>query len=789
MKLSLAWIFDHIDADWKQYKAADIVATFNQVVAEIEHYYPVALPAQKHYMVTIQAVHSLVDAYSVELDKKITLPLRSDLIVAASSAQEVVAYLVTKNQAGEFAWSTLADFELERDGLVPAMSLSDTQLDGSWREILGAADVIIEVDNKSITHRPDMWGHRGFAREIAAYLGLKLKPEQLFLKEVAMIQKTSVFAAKNDMPFTVRNEAKSCSVFNGLYIPSITNKPTTLFLASRLMRVGSRPMNALVDLTNYITLDWSQPVHAYDAATIKNNEVVVRNARKGERLLLLDGVDIALTEQDLVIANAQEPMCLAGVKGGKQYSVSEQTNTLFFESACFEAATIRRSALRHKTRTDSSARFEKTLDPYQAQQAIARFVFLAEQVGLQFSVASYGVTLGVLPKPLVIEVAHDFLQSRSGVVLTHDQIKKLLEPLGFGVTVISTAPLVYAVAVPSFRASKDIKIKEDILEEVVRTYGFAKIEPSLPLLYRRAFNMAPLRRLRKLKHFLVDYAKMTEVQNYSLYDEQSLARLALAEPSVATIINPVSEQSQRLIATLLPGLFKNVQENHVHRDSLALFEAARVWRGTSSEIQEKRMLAGIFFEKRKKIDFYSCKNVLSLLIEAIELDSEQLRLEKINAPEKIYYKPYQTMALYYNDVCIGYAGIVNPIFIAQLDILPTAEAFIFEIDITELLSMAVPAKRFVSYSRYQETSFDLSLMVPLSVTAEEINNKLQALSPLIHTVELLDLFEKDEWEDKRSLTFRVWLAHHERSLVKTEIDEVWANARALVQSLGIELRS
>ena len=790
MKLSLAWIFDHIDARWQDQDVAALMAKFNQVTAEIEHFYPVKHEMDRYFLATCSDTSKPTEFFIPELQQSISMAARSDFAIAQAGAGEVVAVMLVKKGAF-FAWVTLADFGLDRDGLFPPVSVAEGMLTGDWRTLVQAEDVVLDVDNKSITHRPDMWGHRGFAREIAAFLKLPLLPAGQFLKKHPVKRFASTAEATTSSPFTVRNEAPDvCKKFNGLYIPSITNKASGLFMASRLLNVGQRPINMLVDLTNYVTFDWSQPVHAYDAAAVEGNALIVRRAKPGEKLMLLDDNHIELTPQDLVIANDVEPMCLAGVKGGKQFSVNDRTSALYFESACFDAGSVRRSALRHKTRTDSSTRFEKTLDPYQAEEAVLRFLALADQEKVALNPAEYSVSVGVDEMPKEILITHEFLAARSGMHFTQQEIIGLLQALELVVTIEAEAPLTYRVRVPSFRASKDIKIKEDILEEVTRSYGYVNVIPTLPVIYRRPFDLTPLRRMRKLKHFLSDKAGMTEFQNYSLYDEQALEQMGLQEPSYVSVVNPVSEHYQRMISSLLPTLFKNIKENHVQRDSLSIFECARVWKsvGNNSAITEQKSLAGVFFEKRKGVDFYACKEILIQLFKAVEWDTSCVRFEKVENPSSSYYKPYQTMAVYLQDTLIGYAGKAEPVFLSKLDILPTNDAFIFELDVTNLLTQSLPVKRFVPFSRFQDTSFDLSLMVPLAITAASCDAVLKAVSPLVEKIELLDFFEKEEWHNKRSLTFRVWLSHHERTLTKTEIEEVWQAATRAVQACGAELR-
>ncbi|MBM3887265.1 hypothetical protein FJ364_05030, partial [Candidatus Dependentiae bacterium] len=403
MKLSLAWIFDHIDVEpgsWQQFDIALIAQRFNEVTAEIEHIHPHSLDLQRFYLAFAQQDTWLID----ETNEQVDLPSRANADLIDGRIGDT-AYLVKKIATG-YAWATLQDFSVESDRLVPAVYAPISMRHGAWKKLWEAQDFIIEVDNKSITHRPDVWSHRGFAREIAPFIGKKIKAVDAFLLPHAVVRVEKDHASSpTQADFVIKNEASDlCKAFNGLYISSIQNRACDIKILGRLMAVGAKPLNALVDLTNYVTLDWGQPVHAYDADKIVDRTVKIRKARDGEVLELLDGNSITLTGEDLVIADAVKPMCLAGVKGGMQDSVSASTKAIFFEAANFEAGAVRRSALRHKTRTDSSARFEKTLDRNLALEAVHRFLSLMKTISLSYQVQQPIIALGIPAQPNKIQV-------------------------------------------------------------------------------------------------------------------------------------------------------------------------------------------------------------------------------------------------------------------------------------------------------------------------------------------------------------------------------------------------
>ncbi|MFH1831226.1 MAG: phenylalanine--tRNA ligase subunit beta [bacterium] len=793
MKLSIAWIFDHIDANWQDIDINTIATKFNKITAEIENVHHVSVNLDNFYLAQ-RTTQTSTTVHVPELKQDVTISQRTDPTEQVLAKTKSSVYLVKKT--GEtFTWASLADFGLDKAGLIPALDADAQDLTGVWRTKFEKKDIIIEVDNKSITHRPDMWGHRGFAREIAAFLDLPLLPEKKFLAKLTSKQFNTSSQTTETTPFIIENNAqKQCKIFNGLYIPSIKNKPSDIFIMSRLLKVDARPINSLVDLTNYVMLDWSQPVHAYDAEKIAEKKIIIRMAKQDEKLILLDSNELTLTPQDLVIADEKKAIGLAGIMGGLHDSINAQTTSLFFESANFDPGTVRKTALKHKTRSDASSRFEKSLDPNQAIQAIMRFVNLAKQYKLKIKTAHEIVSVGTPAPQETIEIDHIFLENRSGIKLTPGEIKKLLSPLEFGVTIKSKKPLIYTITVPTFRSSKDVKIKEDILEEVVRTYGSEKIALELPRRINVPSDLSPVMRMRKIKQLLAYGSHMIEQQNYSLCDEQNLTELGIQIEAPIHIVNPVSEIFYRLTPSLIPGLLKNIKENSANHESINFFESGRIWpvqkNSTNPDCAlEQKSIAGIFFEKRKPVDFYVAKQEISQLFGALGFDKHDINWKKITTTDPIWYMPFQSAHLTLNGKTIGSAGKINPALLAKMGMLPESDAFIFELNGDFLLQEPVETKNFKPFSRFQETYFDISALVPLTLTTKTLEQNMRATSNLINNVQLIDFFEKEEWPDSRSLTFRLGVSHPEKTLERYEIEEIRTAVISAIEKIGAQLRS
>ncbi|MFA5074676.1 MAG: phenylalanine--tRNA ligase subunit beta [Candidatus Babeliales bacterium] len=822
MKLSIAWIFDHINADWKKQDIDFLVVKFNKVVAEIEKSYKINFDLKNFAVCKI--LNQKAGFYRVfipEWEKEFDLKERDDSRSFLNLPAKDLIYMVHKS-GDKINWATLKDFNLDKEGLIPPLDIDQNDLSGGWKNKFETQDVIIEVDNKSITHRPDMWGHRGFAREIAAIMDLQFKDKQEELKE--FLEYKIVDSYKDKANFTKENlvsieieDLKICPRFAGIYFESIENKPSNPFIMSRLLKIEQRPINGIVDLTNYLMQDWSQPVHVYDAQKISGNKIIARFAKNKERLTLLDNTELALTDKDLVIADAKKPLCLAGVMGGVDSGINADTKSVFFESANFDAATIRRTCMRNGLRTESSSRFEKTLDSNQNIEGICRFLKLAKNFGIKIKSADNILSVGPETKPTTIEISHEFLEKRSGLELNQYDIEFTLTRLGFKIEknkielvqdFKKNQDIIYNITVPTFRSSKDIKIKEDILEEVIRYYGFEKLALKIPPITKEPSDLSKIFRQRKIKYFLSNVVKMIEQQNYALYDEQFLESIMLADmPVTYQIINPVSQNNKKLLTSLLPGLFKNIKDNFANNESLRFFEIAKIWpvqsvfaQGgyagrdaervdvMSSEIEEKKYLSGIIFEKRKKVDFYECKNYVVELLSSIGIKSDLIIWKQATKFDS-WAMQYQTADIYFENILIGQAGKVDPLFLNKLDVLPESDAFFFDLDANFLINFEPKVIKFEELPKYQETFFDLSLMVPVTLTATNLEKELYSVSELVSSVKLIDFFEKEDWGDTRSLTFRLCLNHPEKTLEKEEIDKIWNLAVEKCKKLGAELRA
>ena len=781
MKVSISWIFDHIDADWKKQDIKNLVARFNQVVAEVESFEKISFDLSPYALGTISKQTKKEATIEVaEWNTQITLPSRT----------RKHTYLVKKLD-DTIRWATCEDFGLHKEGALPAFEVPKTERGGGWKKTFECDDVILDVDNKSITHRPDMWGHRGFAREIAAFLNLPLKPEKEFIAKLTVQNNQSSSSATTHNPISIQIKApKACARFAGIYFDKITNKPSNLFIASRLLKTEVRPLSGIIDATNYAMLDWGHPLHAYDADNIENKLIIARMANAKEKLTLLDESELTLTNQDLIIADAKKPLCLGGVMGGLYDSIEQKTTKVFLEAAYFDPAHVRRTALRHKVRTESSARFEKTLDPNQVPLVIARFVKLCKQMGIRTKHGKEIISVGTEQTPITLTILHSFFEKRAGVVFDKTDIINPLTVRGFTVKAKKgKTDITYTITIPTFRSTKDVQIKEDVLEEVVRAFGFEKIPLVFPAITKQPRPMTGLFRQRKIKEFLARSARMMEQQNYILFDEKFLQQVDLKFNNCLEITNPVSENNYRLVSTLMPNLFKNIHDNFHHADSLRFFELGRRWINHRADIDERKTIAGIFFEKRKSLDFYECKQHITDLLTLCGMkDGVEWKQISKQIPEFPWKMPHQSAEIFFEKTRIGVAGKVDTTFLSKLDALQESDAFFFELEADRLISHEAERTEFCPLSKYQGTTFDLSFMIPLTLTTKHLQETLSDSHDLIEKVVLIDFFEKEEWGEQRSLAFRIWISDPAQTIKKEDSQDAREEAIRAATALGAQLR-
>lgn len=424
-------------------------------------------------------------------------------------------------------------------------------------------DWVIEIDNKSLTHRPDLWGHRGIAAELSAIYKRPLKPIDLELPELG-----------SAAAFPLRVESAACSRYLGLLIENACPLPSPDWLRMLLLAVGQRPIDQIVDLSNFVMLDLGQPNHTFDAKRLAKDGIVVRDAREGERMTTLDGEQRKLLPSDLLICSGDEPVALAGIMGAEASKVGEDTSRLLLEVATFHPTVVRRTSTQLGLRTESSTRFEKNLDPTLPLKAAGHFAQLLKGLQPDVGFPSLLADAGDWSDPAcVITMRPARVRTALGKEISDDEFEDILTRLGFEV---KREGEVFEVAVPSARATKDITIEQDLIEEIGRIYRYGNI-PERPLIAEIAPPLRDPRRLmvRKIQDRLAGTARFHEVMSYSFIADSMVERLGENDTAHVRIVNPIDQNAARMRRSILPSLLVILEDNRRRRDEVRLFEIGK----------------------------------------------------------------------------------------------------------------------------------------------------------------------------------------------------------------------
>jgi phenylalanyl-tRNA synthetase beta chain len=437
-------------------------------------------------------------------------------------------------------------FPFTDEATIVDLSAFDTSPGTPLSEALGLDDVILEIDNRSLTNRPDLWGHYGIAREISALYGLPLA-------EFAPCAPQS-----SDPSFTTQiDDPSRCFRYIGVKIEGLSTKPSPFKVRSRIWRVGMRPINAIVDITNYVMLAVGQPTHAFDSDNIKGH-ITVRRARDAEKLLLLNGRELSMSREDLVIADDESSVGLAGVMGGAKDSVLPTTDKVILEIADFEAIAIRRTAARHEARTEAAIRYEKSIDPERGDGALSLSMKMFAEFFPDMRVTGFHDNYPNKPARTTVDVSLDWMTNRLGKRIENAEVENMLTRLGFAVTFTPDGKYLHAV-VPTWRSTGDVSLPDDIMEEVARLHGFENFEAA-PIVtsFTEAINQPEIDIDRHIREYLAFRCGMQEIFSYPWVRSEYLDAIFPSREGMLSISTPPSPDEKYIRSSLLPGLLKSV---------------------------------------------------------------------------------------------------------------------------------------------------------------------------------------------------------------------------------------
>ena len=679
----------------------------------------------------------------------------------------------------------LADlFPTKEEAHILDLSDFDAPAGTPLADALDLNDIILEIDNKSMTNRPDLWGHYGIAREIAALYDLPMKAFPRFDRNVA-----------NTSGFHVTVEdSERCPRYLSAQIEGLSVKPAPYQMQSRIWKVGMRPINALVDITNYVMLATGQPTHAFDSDHIAGH-VIVRRAGEGEKLLLLNGKELALSGDDLVIADDAGVVGLAGVMGGAKDSILPETDKVILEVANFDAKGIRRTALRYDNRTEASARYEKAIDPERCDQAFDLSMQLLGQLYPEMKVTGLVDEYPQHLKQAEIDVPLSWLERRLGKRLPPEEIRHKMELLGYG---ISFSGDNMHVVVPTWRSTGDVSIQADIMEEVARMYGYENFEAEpITTTFDGAINQLDKDLERRIKEYLAIRCGMQEIFTYPWMEESYVNAVLQSTEGILFLSTPPSPAERFVRSSLLPNLCKAVVKNERYFDEFSIFETAQVFRDENYTSpydpreklpSQRKNVAGAFVTTDKDITalFRKAKGVVEMMARYVHMETLTFRQTE---------KPVWADNVVWLNICRGEEKVGD---LARLSKkvsmacgIKNLNVMLFQLDQDSLVPLKSRTNTFTHMAEYPMTDYDISLLLDGSVQWKDVLQTVGGIkSELLHGASFVDEYRgKQVPAGKKSLTLRLSIGSKEKTLTSSEIEEVASSVlNKIAKRFGAELR-
>jgi phenylalanyl-tRNA synthetase beta chain len=629
-----------------------------------------------------------------------------------------------------------------------------------------APDTIIEIDNKSITHRPDLWGHYGMAREVAAILRQPLRDP---------VQPSLLPAGPAPINVAIE-DFDLCPRYSALVFDNVTVQPSPLWLQYRLTAIGLNPINNIVDMTNFIMSELAQPMHAFDRHLLHGDTIFIRRARAGEPFLALNQQDYTLQPSNQVIADAQGAVALAGVIGGLPSAITDGTTSIVLESACFNASSVRRTSAALKIRTDASMRFEKSQDPANTVRALARAIELLPQ--LSPGIRLVGGLAGqekLIPPPPPIPLPVSWLMHKLGRNITADEVRDILERLAFGVE--TQGPRMFLVTVPSWRATKDVSIKDDLVEEVGRMIGYDSIPPRPPSVLTTVPPINEERAFHRHARAVCAGQGFTEVYNYSFVAEADARAFGMHPADHVTVANPIAPDQSLLRMSLLPELRANVLENSKNYDAFRLFEIGReIHQQPQGLPREIPHLAAAIYSKEGDgaAGLLEMKRTAECLMPGAETRPTAARA---------YEHPARAAEIHWHGALAGRLFELHPS-------LAEGRTAMLDLDLTAVQAAAPKLQRYAPIRRYPSSAFDLSVVARDRELVGDLRGKLQSLAgPLLQSIDYQRQYAGPPLaEGTKSVSFRLTFGSLERTLSSEEVTEIRGRLIDGMRAQGYHLR-
>lgn len=643
-------------------------------------------------------------------------------------------------------------------------------------EVVGLDDVILEVDNKSLSNRPDLWGHYGVARELAAIYKLPLKELDSSLPEGLPEYKVTI------------EEPDRCPRFTATKIDNIHVKESPQWMKTLITNAGMRPINAIVDITNFVLMAIGQPQHAYDSTHVTGDEIVVRLAKQGEQLLLLDEKDLDLTNDHLVICDAEHPLNLAGIKGGKDDSVLDSTDSIILECAVFTAPGIRRTTAYFNEKTDAALRYEKGIDTQRANLGVNMALSLFKEIYPECKITAFTDCYPVKTENAVIDITQEFLDRRLGEVLDRKEIEDILSRLGYEVTFDNGN---YHCIVPTWRSTGDVSIHDDILGDIARLIGYEyfKKQP-LTISFESSVNQVKTDLTRRIKEYMAFRCGFNEIFTYPWIDEKYIHAAGYKDDECVKLATPPAPELGMLRPSLIPGMIESTVKNERYFDDFDIFETAQVFApgeyhpSTQEETLpvHKNFISGASAGKDAAELFYKVKGVIENL--AAYCHCESLEFKQTDKPSWADDKAWLNVMS--GEKTVGSIGLLSVQSLNEAGV-KNLQMAAFELDSDMLTPYPSRTNEFVHLPLYPLVEEDLSILVDESVKWSEIE---EAIGKMVKELKFVEVYRgKQIPEGKKSIMLSYKIGNDDSTMTSKQIEKrMGAIMNMLSKKVGAELR-
>ncbi|WP_028972587.1 phenylalanine--tRNA ligase subunit beta [Spirochaeta cellobiosiphila] len=650
------------------------------------------------------------------------------------------------------------------------------------------SDILLDIDNKSITHRPDLWGHYGMAREFSAVFGNPLK--KAFSSEWEAKMKSHFTSDVNPVSVSVK-EGTACVGYYGLSMENVTVKDSPKWIQQRLISCGLRPISNIVDISNYVMLELGQPNHIFDRDTIRGGQIIVRKMGEDTKFTTLDDMERDIIADDTMVCDAEGPSVIGGIMGGLTSSVKPTTSRIFIEAANWVDVRIRHTSTRLGLRTDSSQRYEKSLDTNQLERTVLRVMELVLESCPEAKVVGQIVSDGVIKTPeLKIELSPKRVNSVLGTDLNSQEIAKNLESLEFEVT---TEGENLMVTVPSFRATKDVQVDADLIEEVGRIHGFDKLQPKAPFNEVTAIELSPAKKMaRRIQDFLILRGRALEIYTYPIVGPKLLKNAdwhVLNEELI--LANALSPELDRMRPSLVPSLLEKAALNQKNYSSFRLFELGRSYWSDPKNFSNERHQLGVVYYSKSESPFMEMLNLFDDLLNFMGVNAQiseaKPKFPNPHVPSDWMGKhPREFLDIRVMGKTAGFIGTIHPLMTRNFKI--KGNLVMALLDVTDFMDQPLKDKtKYQPLPKYQGSTFDCTVLASDHTPVADVLSAAKKL----RLKEMVDIKIYDVYipeEGGRCITLRASFLDREGTLTHDFLHKAEQDLIATLDKAGFPLK-